>query len=289
MGAWGTKLFENDITCDIQDAYKKFLQDKLSNQEAYDKTLEMFHECIGDEDDEPLFWYALADTQWTMGRLMPSVKAKTMEWINKGGGITLWSDGAYSTEWKMTLEKLKAKLEKPLPPERKIRKPATIKQNLWNTGDVYAYRFHTEESKKYDVFEKYMLIQKIGEGHEYWAESNSEPIMQVHVFDKLFDLMPVLEDINGVRLLPLDYPNDSDNLIMNRLAKIWSKKDYPAKHLTYIGNTFIPATKIFKRHSGEYFDWKYIEPHCGKYYKYWQNNEYKAIEEGVFRYVSNEF
>jgi len=63
MGAWGTSLYANDTTCDVRDTYMNFLQDQLSNQEAYKKTLEKLSDYILDPDEAPLFWYALTDTQ----------------------------------------------------------------------------------------------------------------------------------------------------------------------------------------------------------------------------------
>ena len=89
MGAWGSSLYANDTTADIRDCYMKHLQNQLSNQEAYEKILEIFGGYIGDSDDEPLFWYALAETQWKTGRLMPEVKTKALEWVEKGGGLEL--------------------------------------------------------------------------------------------------------------------------------------------------------------------------------------------------------
>ncbi|MCL2841014.1 MAG: hypothetical protein FWE05_09615 [Defluviitaleaceae bacterium] len=289
MGTWGHELYDNDITCDIRDSYIGFLQDKVSDKDAYDKILELYHECIGDEYDEPLFWYALADTQWGVGRLTAEVKEQALNWIENDGGVSLWEGSdTDSSNWRKTLKKLKIKLEKTMPSKKRIRKPVAVNQNLWNMGDVYAYQFHTEESKEYGVYGKYMLIQKMGEGHAYWSELEEEPIMRVHVFDKLFDYTPTITDIKRLRLLPLGYPRDTDNLFMNRLAKIWSKKDYPKKHLTFIGNTIVPLSTVIVRHYDEYFDWKHIESHCCMYYQYWQGKAYETIGEGLFRYINFE-
>ena len=74
MGTWGSNLYANDLTSDVRDVYMGFIKEQLSNQDSYEKTLETFVECIGDEDEEPLFWFALADTQWKIGRLNPVVK-----------------------------------------------------------------------------------------------------------------------------------------------------------------------------------------------------------------------
>ena len=50
MGAWGSSLYANDTTCDVRDVYLGFLQEQLSNQEAYEKTVDKCNEYI--ESDE---------------------------------------------------------------------------------------------------------------------------------------------------------------------------------------------------------------------------------------------
>ena len=86
MGTWNRKLFSNDATCDIRDTYIEFLKKQLTNEEAYKKTYTEFSELFG-TDEEPLFWYAMADTQWQLGRLTPEVKEKALSWISRKGGL----------------------------------------------------------------------------------------------------------------------------------------------------------------------------------------------------------
>ena len=283
MGAWGTSLYDNDITCDVRDTYTKYLQDQLSNQEAYSKTIEMFSGIEDSPDDIPLFWYALADTQWQVGRLMPNVKANAMEWIEKNGGVALWR-GSDASGWKRTLKELKALLNTQMPPEKKIRKPVKLTQNLWNIGDVYAYLFHTGESERYGVRGKYMLIQKIGEGKHF----TDDILMRVHVFDKLFDNIPALDEITSIRLLPFDYPYATRTLQMYNLLELFRKNDYPADYLTYIGNMPAPANVITSNYFPEtYTRWGRIE-RLGLFFKLWQDKEYETVKEGVFRYEHHE-
>ncbi len=146
MGAWGSGLYANDSTCDVRDSYMKLLKDGLSNLEAYRKVLAEYQEYIGDQD-EPLFWFALAETQWRTGRLLPDVKEKALKWIDKDGGLELWEESANSgAGWKKTLQNLRLKLLSPMPPEKKIRRPQVINYNLWNINDVYA--MHTSFTEK---------------------------------------------------------------------------------------------------------------------------------------------
>lgn len=74
MGAWGTSLYANDTTCDIRGDYIDKLRRGKSNEEATQELIDQYKDIEGDREEEPLFWFALADTQWNYGRLLPEVK-----------------------------------------------------------------------------------------------------------------------------------------------------------------------------------------------------------------------
>jgi len=281
MGTWSSALYGNDSTCDVRGSYLGFLEEGLSSKEAYEKTLEKNKEYIGDQD-EPLFWYALADTQWKVGRLTPEVKAKALEWIAKDGGIELWKESkAGGSGWKKTLETLKVKLESPMPPEKKIRKPAVIDMDFWSLNDIYAYQFHEDEYREYGTCGKYMLIQKIASEDSGWGPSGVK--MRVHVFDKLFDKLPTIDDVDGLRILPLEYAHNTwSNLLTNCLMYIERSKDYPAEYLTYIGRKSAPTNNVSKRNAMNSLNWKDIE-YWSRYFRDWHNKKYQLTEDGVFR------
>ena len=281
MGCWGSGLYQNDAACDVKDAYIGFLEEGLSNSEAYTKTLEKCQGYIG-YPDEPLLWLALAETQWRLGRLTPEVKEKAMEWIEKGAGIELWEESkSGGAAWKKTIEKLKIKLDSPIPKEKKIRKPEEIDMNLWNVNDVYAYQFHGKEAQEHGFGGKYMLIQKIGEGKGFTKGLK----MRVHVLDKIFDELPTIDDINGTRILPFDYPTMSRILCMSVFMAIYVKREYPAKYLTFIGNRpgLINIAQGHHRFSS-IMAWRHIEV-WHTFFEIWRGVEYEAIGDGSFRYV----
>lgn len=275
MGAWGSGLYENDSTCDVRDTYMGLLGDGLSNVEAYKKTLEKLGEYIGDQD-EPLLWFALAETQWTVGRLLPEVKEKALELINRGGGLELWEESICECKWKNTLENLKLKIQSPMPSEKKIRKPQEINNNFWDVNDVYAYRF---QSGKNDFVGKYMLIQKIGEGEEPFS---GETMMRIHVLDRLFDEIPTLDDIEGVRILPLDFPTrynlNEESIWMSALILMFKKSEYPAKYLTYIGNRQGPENNIINKCV---LTWGNIETWLYEFHQLWQGIEYETVMQMI--------
>jgi len=281
MGTWGTGLYENDTTCDIRDTYNEFLHEKLNHHEAYEKTLAVFHELIGD-DDEPLLWYALADTQLKTGDLIPHVKEKTLEWIKRSGGIALWKDSGNSHGWKKTLEDINKNLTKSNKSKGKKRltEPKVLNHNLWNIGDLFALQFNSKESKTYGIYKKYIVIQKMGEGLSSWPDKNIK--MRVCIFNKLFDDIPTLDDIDKIHLLPLDTPIRTQYICMSRLLILLDEKDYPAEQLTYIGKTKPHANKIFKEFEHYYVAWRSIELGLWNFFSLWQNIRYEEGEKGVF-------
>lgn len=284
MGAWGASLYANDVTCDVRDTYMKYLQEQVANEEAYQNTLEQFHEYIVSED-EPLFWYALADTQWKLGRLMPEVKSKSLEWIAKDGGIENWEESKNGgVGWIKTLQKLKIKLESPMPQEKVVKKPVVFVQNPWNVGDVYAYQFHTDIAQTRGLFGKYILFQKIS--NDEWYERCVLSIIQV--FDKIYEDIPVLSDIEGVRVLPLSYPpgykwmpKSKEDFVpsfescLRSLMTYYKKSDYPIKHLTFIGNENIADVK-YERIQYSVMPWQKdgMDDWLSDYYLCWHGVEY---------------
>lgn len=282
MGAWGSGLYTNDSTCDVRDSYIRYLQEGSGNKEAYKKTLDEYNELLGDQD-EPFLWFALAETQWKTGRLLTEVKEKALMWIEQDGGIELWAESANGgSGWKKTLQNLKIKLNSPMPSEKKIHKPIVINNNFWDVNDVYAYRFNGADAEVQGLSGKYMLIQKIGEGIE---ESSNEPMMRIQVMDRIFDELPTLEDITGVRILPLDFPKrvdmSEDPVWMSAYIFMFKKSDYPVKHLTFIGNQKGPANKEINK---RVLTWGNIDTWLLKFYHLWNGLKYETIHEGMYRY-----
>ena len=293
MGAWGSSLYANDVSSDVRDTYMKYLQDQLSNQEAYELTLKAFDGIDDFEEDAPLFWYALADTQWRTGRLMQDVKVKALYWIDKKGGMELWDESETGGKgWQKTLDKLKDKLLSEQPKERRVRKPVLINQNQWNLGDVYAYQFHTETSKKFNNYGKYIVIQKVGEIDN--AGLNGETIMRVCVYDRIFENNPSINDIKNIRLLPFNFihartnihgykdPNPHIILRFYTPLGLLKKRNYPENNLIYLGNTS-PIKSKKGRGLWSWGFWEDIEEY-GIFFQVWKGIEYEKLEEGVFVY-----
>lgn len=149
MGTWGTGLYSNDSACDIRGDYIDKLKRGKTNDEATQELINSNRDIMGDVEEEPLFWFALADTQWNYGRLLPKVKEKALYFLSQDKELQRWkeSDERQLTSWIKTLDTLKEKLESPQPPEKKVYK-YRLYRCKWHLGDVYAYRFSGITAKK---------------------------------------------------------------------------------------------------------------------------------------------
>ena len=283
MGFWGTTLYANDCASDVRDDYKSYLKDGLNNDEAFQKIMSTCADCMG-TDEEPLVWYALADTQWSLGRLVPEAKERALWWIENEGGMCFWQDSAkHMASWKKTLSKLMDKLSSPQPPEKKIRKPAPFVKNPWNEGDVYAYCFHTAEAEENGYYGKYILLQKLDDDSFF-----GETFSLIRAFDRIYDEIPTDVNLEALRPLPFAFPETympsgrnpvSPKLRICAVLQLDAKRFYPNAHLTYIG-TYPVWKKRYNRVTWGYdYDWRWLEDALLRYHPLWQEYVYELLDD----------
>lgn len=258
MGTWSTKLYGNDTTSDVRDTYIECLRRTENDEDAYRMTLNEYHELIG-TDEEALFWFALADTQWKLGRLMSSVKKNALNFISEFRNmVSEQLNVKQVASWNRTLESLSSQLNSPMPLRKKISPHKAFDRNPWNVGDLYAYRFLSKKSQSYDLHGKYIVFQKVGDALSF----DHLTFSVVQIFNKIYSSCPTIDDIDGVDTLPFVYPpsiEEPPNSIDEYLPSFdWYTKaimildkpsSYPKKHLTFIGNTSL-SHRIY--HGNEY-------------------------------------
>ncbi len=289
MGTWGTSLYSNDLSQDVRDAYIKLLEDQNSKDEAYIKIVEKFKEYLGDEE-ECLFWYALSDTQWKLGRLSPEVKEKAIFWIKKHGGIEVWENNkSRENSWLKTLDKLEIKLNSPMPEEKIIRKPKEFIRNPWSIGDVYAYMLKSEESKKLGLYGKYVVIQKVADEPYYNGYFSSV----IKVFDIVFETIPIIEEVENVRILHLSNPNyytkdskiDATAPDIYTVVERYKINDFKKNEYFFVGNEKIQFDfQSFRSVTGR-LSWKTLDELICIDFLDWQNFDYEFVGE---KFVSKE-
>jgi hypothetical protein len=139
VGAWGTGLFQDDTACDVRDEFVDLVSAGQSTDDATGELERKWGTPHFDPDDEPVFWVALAATQYRYGRLVSRVRDRAIEVIDSGRDIERFLDAKSRSKRQAVLEKLKAEM---LGPQRKPRRvaPRKLHQNDWPVGAILTYR-----------------------------------------------------------------------------------------------------------------------------------------------------
>jgi hypothetical protein len=134
MGTWGAKLYENDTARDVRGLWKEKLQAGASAEEA---TAELCEQWGG--DDDPVFWLALADQQWTWGGLIAEVQARALRVLDEGGDLALWTEQPGRDQRARVLRTLEKRLRSP-PPQAKTVRVRNTDAVAWAPGQLWCYR-----------------------------------------------------------------------------------------------------------------------------------------------------
>lgn len=180
MGIWGFELYQNDTSLDVKDEFEELFNAGKTVQDITDKLTEGYKSIMGDIDKEPLFWLALADTQWNSGVLLSDVKKKALFWIQEE--ILMLNrqetEAKETVQRKSMLHNLQIKLLSTQPPVKKSVKKRVYRCQ-WEIGDVFAYRIESDLAKERGLLGRYFLIQKVDEG--VWYPGHIVPIVYVKI------------------------------------------------------------------------------------------------------------
>ncbi len=271
MGAWGPKLYQDDVALDVKDSFDDLRRGKTV-QQITNQLIDDYSSELDDASVAPAFWFALADTQWNLGRLMPEVRDQALAWIEKGGDLFIWKEenpkGAIVRE--KVLKELQQKLNSPQPPEKKISQYRLYKCE-WKYGDVFAYQFNSEHAKENGFYKKYVYFVKVGEGT--WYPGHIVP--EVYFYKRLDTELADITELRDSEFVPQFYvpevyeknPNRKKQYLLTLLNT--SSRVIPKKQLTYLGNM-----GHVERMTNEDLDsfevyWKDFEEYMIKNFKNW--------------------
>jgi hypothetical protein len=133
MGTWGVGVFADDTASDVRDAFRDAVGSGISPRAATARLVEQFAP-VGDPDGGPPFWIGLAVTQWTLGRLIPSVKKRALRAIKDGSDLARWEGSPKDlAKRRAVLARIAAQLESPPPTAKPVRK-RWIESCDWRVG-----------------------------------------------------------------------------------------------------------------------------------------------------------
>ena len=152
MGTWGTGLYSDDLAADVREEFRDLIGDGLTTEAAVNRLRKEYKSSLRDRDEESVFWLALADTAWRLGRLDDTVLKNALRVIDSGQDLTRWEDGPDRKKREQVLAKLRTKLQCAPPAPKQVAK--TIKSsNEWKTGEVIGFRL---------LSDRWVLLRVIG-------------------------------------------------------------------------------------------------------------------------------
>ncbi len=274
MGSWGPGLYQNDIAEDIKDYYNDQLRRGKKSEEITHELINQNHDIIFDNDDAPIFWFALADTQWNLGRLENSVKEKALFYLNLDNDFLYREveNIKFANKRYSVLKALKEKLLTQPPKEKKIT-PYKFYHCEWKIGDIYAYQLTSEYAEQEALFNKYLFFVKVGE--KEWHPGHIIPV--VYFYQIVSEKILTLKEIVKLPYIPQFYTPKAykDNPNMQKLYRLsflsTSKRIIPNKQLTFLGN--IETVKHIDNESLNSFDvsWKDFENYIVDNFQNWNN------------------
>lgn len=139
MGTWGTALFSDDLAADLRGEFRDLIGEGLTTEAAVNLLKTQYKSSLGDPDEESVFWLALADTGWRLGRLDDNVLQNALRVIDSGQDLARWEDAADRRKREQVLAKLRIKLQS-APPLPKAVAKTSKSANEWQMGEVIGFR-----------------------------------------------------------------------------------------------------------------------------------------------------
>jgi hypothetical protein len=136
MGTWGQGIFQDDLAADVRAAWEAALAEGLGTDEATARVIRSVRPPRGPnlgqfrdsfEDDDKVFWLALAAAQSERGRLQPEIRERALAIIEAGGDLDrperVEAGPVAIGRRRRALEQLAAKLRGPQPKPSRPRCP----------------------------------------------------------------------------------------------------------------------------------------------------------------------
>lgn len=94
---------------------------------------------LTDTDDASVFWLALADSAWRLGRPIARASAEALHIIESGLDLDRWKNTTDRGKRERVLTDLSLKLRSPPPPPKRVPK-RFVANNQWEVGELIAYQ-----------------------------------------------------------------------------------------------------------------------------------------------------
>ena len=166
MGTWGTGIFQDDVALDIKDSYTERVRKGEDGERVTADLIAEYQSEFDEPDTKAVFWLALADTQWKLGRLEPEVKERALQCIRDGSELERWKS-ATAADYrarKRALSALEERLMTPQPAKKTFKQPSPYYCG-WQIGDVFALKLCGEKAEKLGFTGSICLCKRLTHAH----------------------------------------------------------------------------------------------------------------------------
>ena len=217
--------------------YRDLVGDGLTGQEATNILLEECREVFDDPDVAPVFWLALAATQWRCGRLEPRVQAKAIEAIDSGADLVRWQEAPQLLNKRQAvLREFRRTLSSPQPPQKKIRKRFRNTCE-WEIGEIIGYRLPSGALAMFRVIDYFVDL------------GGTSPIFEV--LDWIGQDIPAREELQTVGIKV--GKQEATQITVGRV----SKRELPRDRVLRLGIKLNPEHKA--KYSMPFTLWRWLD------------------------------
>lgn len=138
MGNWGYGIRQDDFVLDVIGVFEDLLKSGKNIADATKAAMSQFAAEIKDADDGPLFWIAIADVQWTYGKLEQEVLQRVKHDYDSRKSLSHWTENEHGFKGRCAaLDKFITKISGPNTRPKKPTK-IVIRAPKFRSGDCLA-------------------------------------------------------------------------------------------------------------------------------------------------------
>ena len=200
MGAWGYKIFENDVSLDVRERFNELIN-SLDCLEATKIIIRENQNSIDDIDDTADFWFALAYIQCKKGNLLDIVREQALNCMENGNGIKKWELTPYCKKRQVEIQNLRNLILSHKTTDKK-KKSHTKKPFIcnWKIGDTFAYKISTAYADEHGLNNRYFVFHKVSEIRGYPSEVYPVVFVKITEDDKIPSCKKEIDSLDFVQI-----------------------------------------------------------------------------------------
>ena len=197
MSVDGPGLFADDTAHDVREQFTKLLAETQEPATATERLVAAWEDSLQRSDEGPVFWLALAATQWRYGCLQPQVAARALEVIQSGSDLARWRGSPHEKRRVTVLRRLQKQLTRPQPAFRlpKLPKERMPAQHVVTSPDGHCQAQAINIGKRKFPRSDVLLLGSDGSGP--------------YVFDAECDYREIQLQWLGPTMLEIAYPAEA--------------------------------------------------------------------------------